>query len=211
MLKRCVLLFLFVGGSATLAPGQWNGRHSLSRPEKDHVWGITRNGTSYRVIPYDLIDRLSHKKLRKMIGGITPGSGYIFFVVAIDNTKGKEPVEFSAFSASVTFHCVWPMAEDAARYDVVDLRNYFADPDNSPENKEAYEKVKAMFKTHLTVPPGKTGWSLIAIRDTFSFEHCKKAAWAFPGGPPKKLSKQKFSPATLKKCHVEVFPWDTDL
>ncbi|MEW6359581.1 MAG: hypothetical protein AB1696_24810 [Planctomycetota bacterium] len=216
MMRPCSLaIILIVGIGGNVARGQWNAStpRSLSRPAEDHVWGITQNGTAYSVIPYDLIDRLGHKKIRKLIGGVIPGSGYVFFVVAIDNTKGKAPVEFSAFSAGVTFRCAWPSMEqdEMARYDVVDLSNHFADPDNAPENKEAFEKVKAMLKSDLTVPPGKTGWSLIAIRDTFSFEHCEKVDWAFPGLPPKPLSRQKFSPDLLKKCGVDIIPWDSDL
>lgn len=179
-----------------------------AEPKADTMWTLQAAGTEYHLIPYDLIDRAAHKKLRKMIGGVFRDTGYSFFVAAVDNTKGKSPVTFSAFEGTVSLQYSQPGGGESGVYPMVDLRNHFADPDNTPYDKEAYEKVKTMFRADVTVPPGKTGWSLVVFQSVPPIERMGKVTWALPGQDPLAMKERKYDPSLVKKLGIELVPWD---
>jgi hypothetical protein len=189
----------------------------ISRPPRGLSWQIKdkETHTVYHVIPLQSIDAKAHDRCRELVGGNSkvPGNGFLFFVVIIDNSRGKEPVEFSAFGGDgVLYYQPDPSPKaptnrpDSEKYGFVSLKNHFLDPGNAPRDKAAYKLVQGYFKTDLKVAVGAIGWSLACIRDSFIFDPKRNAAmWMLPGRP-EYMKAKRYSRSLVSKAGVQLFP-----
>jgi hypothetical protein len=185
----------------------------ISRPPKGISWQVKDKEANvvYNIIPVENIDPKDHAKCRELIK--EEKSGFMFFVVIIDNKRGTEPVKFNAFGGDAHFYYYPPKnpkkpkdpPPEPKKYGFVSLRNYFAE-DHGVADKASYKKIKGYFKTKLTVPAGGIGWSLCCIRDAFIFDVSRsKVTWAIPGALPVNMKVKRYSRSLLKKANIDLF------
>ncbi|MFZ5501369.1 MAG: hypothetical protein ACOY58_05610, partial [Candidatus Micrarchaeota archaeon] len=159
-----------------------DAKKDISRPPGPICWEITDKelGVEYTIIPLDCIDPEVHDRCRKLVKE-DDSKGFIFFLVFVDNKKGKEPVEFDAYGGDAHFYYNPPKKNEkdktekvpeAKKFPLVSLKNYFAEQ-RSVSDKVGYKRIQEMLKTgehKLKVAPGACGWSLACIHDGFVFD-----------------------------------------
>ncbi|MEW6355865.1 MAG: hypothetical protein AB1696_06055 [Planctomycetota bacterium] len=197
-----------------------DAKKEISRPPGPVCWEITDKelGVEYTIIPLDCVDPEVHERCRKLVKE-DKGEGYMFFLVFIDNKKGKEPVKFSAYGGDAHFYYTPPKKNEkdktektpeARKYPLISLVNYFKE-ERSVADKVGYKRIQEMLKTDLTVAPGACGWSLACIHDGFVYDvkgpRPNVVTWSIPGSEtgmaPMKL--KKYNKSMLKKTDVEFF------
>jgi len=196
--------------------GQAKGKEKeISKPPKGISWRIKDKETDveYHIIPVENINPKDHKKCRELIK--EDKAGFMFFIVLIDNSKGAEPIKFSAFGGDAHFFYHPPKGPKATKkdpppeprkYGFVSLKNFFADKSNAPADKANYKKIQSYFKTNLNVAAGAVGWSLTCIRDGFIFDVKRnRVTWAIPGDLPQEMKTKKYNRRLLKKANVVLF------
>ena len=105
-------LFAFISAHPAAGQKKDDRKEGISRPSGKIMWQVKKKDTRavYNVVPVEVVDPKAHKKCRELIK--EGDKGFMFFIVIIDNKKGKEPVTFNAFGGDATFHYYPPDPKD---------------------------------------------------------------------------------------------------
>ena len=221
MMRRSICMFTAVVVlccHTAMAQKKKGDEKGISKPPGCICWTTKDKDTKveYFLVPIECIDPEVHKRCRTLVRE-DADHGFMFFVVIINNKKGKEPVKFSAYGGDAHFYYNPPKKNekdktektpDPKKFNLISLKNYFAEK-RSNADKVGYKRIQEMLKTNLTVAPGSYGWSLACIRDGFIFDlksrRPNRVTWAIPGALPVDMKVKKFSKSLLKKADVKFF------
>ncbi|NOZ20708.1 MAG: hypothetical protein GXP25_06420 [Planctomycetes bacterium] len=222
-MKRWISLGIAMGllcACAAAADKKKAGKKGISRPPGMICWTIKDKEikAEYTIVPLECVSPKAHERCRKLVNE-GEGKGFMFFIVIINNKRGKEPIKFSAYGGDAHFYWFPPKkdehdktekAPEPRKLNLISLKNYFAEKRTNAD-KVGYKRIQEMFKTNLTVAPGSYGWSLTCIRDSFVFNikgpRPNQVLWAIPGSETgmEPMKVKRFNKSLLKKAGVELF------